>query len=411
MNMVESYLTLGLRLGKHVDGLVDAYYGPPELAEAVDREKLRSAEDLAADADGLLAELPAAGLGDARAGWLGEQLRGLRVYAGVLAGEQISYLDEIEGCYGVRPERMPEDAFAAMHSRLDELLPPLRNGSRGSLHERYEAWRTANAVPAERIVETMTAILAPLRERTDRIVSLPADEEFALELVAGEPWAAFNYYLGRHRSRIVVNTDLPFSGAEIVHLAAHEGYPGHHTEHAVKEELLIDRQGHLEESLQLVPTPQALLSEGIAELGGELLIDEELEAEFERIMRSAGVPYDAAEAAAIRAAREPLGYVSRNAALAIHEDGVATDEAQAYIERWALAPPKRAAHSIAFVTDPTWRAYVVTYTEGLRLARAYVGGDLDRFRRLLTEPVRVSELRSAADGGAAKGDAAISSAP
>lgn len=399
MKVVERYLTLGLRLGRHVDGLVDAYYGPPELAAAVDQEELRPAAELAADADVLLAELPGAGLDAVRAGWLGDQLRGVRVYAGVLAGEEISYLDEVEGCYGVRPERVPQDAFADTHRRLDELLPP-----GGSLHERYAAWRTANAVPAERMVETMTAILAVLRERTVAIVPLPVDEEFALELVAGEPWAAFNYYLGRHRSRIVVNTDLPFSGAEIVHLAAHEGYPGHHTEHAAKEELILDRQGHLEESLQLVPTPQALLSEGIAELGGELLIDDELEAEFARILGAAGVPYDPAEATAIRAAREPLGYGSRNAALAIHEDGLPVEEAQAYIERWALATPKRAAHLISFITDPTWRAYVVTYTEGLRLARAYVGGDLDRFRRLLTEPVRVSELRAAAEG-----DAAVSS--
>jgi len=396
MELVERYLTLGLRLGRHVDGLVDAYYGPPELATAVEQEELRAADELAVDADEFLAELPRAGLDDARAGWLGDQLRGIRTYAGVLAGEEISYLDEVEGCYGVRPERVHEDAFAVTHRRLDELLPP-----GGSLHERYDAWRTANAVSADRIVETMTSILALLRERTGAIVPLPTDEEFALELVAGEPWAAFNYYLGGHRSRIVVNTDLPFSGAEVVHLAAHEGYPGHHTEHAVKEELLLDGQGRLEESLQLVPTPQALLSEGIAELGGELLIDEGLDAEFARILRAAGVRYDPAEARAIRAAREPLGYVSRNAALAIHEDGVAIEEAQAYVERWALAPPKRAAHTIAFVTDPTWRAYVVTYTEGLRLARAWVGDDLDRFRRLLTEPVRVGELRAAADGHAA----------
>lgn len=396
MELVERYLTLGLRLGRHVDGLVDAYYGPPELATAVEQEELRAADELAVDADEFLAELPRAGLDDARAGWLGDQLRGIRTYAGVLAGEEISYLDEVEGCYGVRPERVHEDAFAVTHRRLDELLPP-----GGSLHERYDAWRTANAVSADRIVETMTSILALLRERTGAIVPLPTDEEFALELVAGEPWAAFNYYLGGHRSRIVVNTDLPFSGAEVVHLAAHEGYPGHHTEHAVKEELLLDGQGRLEESLQLVPTPQALLSEGIAELGGELLIDEGLDAEFARILRAVGVRYDPAEARAIRAAREPLGYVSRNAALAIHEDGVAIEEAQAYVERWALAPPKRAAHTIAFVTDPTWRAYVVTYTEGLRLARAWVGDDLDRFRRLLTEPVRVGELRAAADGHAA----------
>ena len=29
MTHAERYLELGLRLGKHVDGLVDAYYGPP----------------------------------------------------------------------------------------------------------------------------------------------------------------------------------------------------------------------------------------------------------------------------------------------------------------------------------------------------------------------------------------------
>jgi hypothetical protein len=401
MSLVERYLTLGLRLGRHVDGLVDAYYGPPELAEAVAAEEVRPAAALAADADALRAELPAAGLTEARAGWLAEQLRGLRTYAGVLAGEEISYLDEIEGCYGVRPRRVPEDAFAETHERLDELLPP-----GGTLVERYDAWRLAHAVPADRIVETMTPILALLRERTAAIVPLPADEEFRLELVANEPWAAFNYYLGAHRSRIVVNTDLPFSAAELVHLAAHEGYPGHHTEHATKEELLIDREGHLEESLQLVPTPQALLSEGVAELGGELLIDEELEERFAAIVRATGIPYDAGQAAAIRSAREPLGYASRNAALAIHEDGLDPAEAQAYIERWALAPPKRAAHSISFITDPTWRAYVVTYTEGLRLARAWVGDDLSRLARLLTEPVRASELRAAADG-----DPAVSSAP
>jgi hypothetical protein len=370
-------------------------------AAAAEAEEPRAAEHLAADADALLAELRAAGLEEARSRWLAEQLRGLRTYAGVLAGEEISYSDEIEGCYGVRPERVAEDAFAATHERLDELLP-----AGGSLAERYDAWRTANAVPVERLVETMTAILALLRERTLGIVPLAADEEFALELVTGEPWAAFNYYLGGHRSRIVLNTDFPISGIDLVRLAAHEGYPGHHTEHAAKEELLLDRQGRLEESLQLVPTPQALLSEGIAELGSELLVDDGLEREFARILGAVDVPYDPAAAAAIRAAREPLGHVGLNAALAIHEDGLALDEAQAYVERWGLATPRRARQSIAFVTDPTWRAYIVTYTEGLRLARAWAGGDLGRFGRLLTEPVPVSELRAAADGGSA-----VSSAP
>ena len=54
MTHAESYLELGLRLGKHVDGLVDAYYGPAELKKQVDfsEPRVRINTDLP-DADAL----------------------------------------------------------------------------------------------------------------------------------------------------------------------------------------------------------------------------------------------------------------------------------------------------------------------------------------------------------------------
>ena len=52
----------------------------------------------------------------------------------------------------------------------------------------------------------------------------------------------------------------------VVELVTHEAYPGHHTEHAWKEQLLT-RAGRLEESIVLIPTPQSVVSEGIASLG------------------------------------------------------------------------------------------------------------------------------------------------
>ena len=128
MNAAERYLELGLRLGKHVDGLVDAYYGPPGLKEQVDAEKLVPAAQLAADADALRDGLPD--------GWLRDQVHGCATYAHVLAGDGVSYSDEVEGCYGVRPARVPESVYAAVHEELDELLP-----GDGSLFERRQAWR------------------------------------------------------------------------------------------------------------------------------------------------------------------------------------------------------------------------------------------------------------------------------
>jgi hypothetical protein len=111
----ERYLLLGLRLGRHVDGLVDAYFGPPELAAAVEAEPPMEPRVLVTEADALLD-----GLED---GWLRDQVAGLRTYAGVLAGEPTAYADEVEGCYGVRPTFTHEDVFTSAHDRLEELLP------------------------------------------------------------------------------------------------------------------------------------------------------------------------------------------------------------------------------------------------------------------------------------------------
>jgi hypothetical protein len=380
----ERYLELGLRLGKHVEGLVDAYYGPPELKEQVDAEETIPAEQLAAGADALLADLPD--------GWLADQVNGCATYAHVLAGDEIAYADEVERCYGVRPTRVSEDVYRAAHEELDALLP-----GDGSLYERRQAWRTRRLVDGELAVPVLRELLPVLRERTAALVDLPVGEELILEPVADEPWWAFNYYLGDLRSRVVLNVDVPTTGLDLVNLVGHEVYPGHHTEHAVKEQLLIREQGKTEEAIQLVPTPQVLLSEGIAETGGDLILDDAGKEEAYAILRRHGIELaDPELAERIVRAGEALRTIGVDAALMIYEDGASVDEAVAYVERWNLVPAEQAKHSVRFVTDPTWRAYVITYSAGRDLCRAYVDGDPGRLRTLLTEHVRVGDLLAAA---------------
>ena len=81
--MTERYLLLALRLGRHVDGLVDSYYGPSRATATGRKPRARSTRpQLAADGDALLAELPD--------GWLSDQVKGCATYAHVLAGDDIS---------------------------------------------------------------------------------------------------------------------------------------------------------------------------------------------------------------------------------------------------------------------------------------------------------------------------------
>jgi hypothetical protein len=380
----ERYLELGLRLGKHVDGLVDAYYGPPELKERVDAEGKLDASQLAADGDALLEEV-----GDS---WLGDQVQGCATYAHVLAGERISYSDEVERCYGVRPSRTSEDVYAAVHAELDELLP-----GDGTLFERRIAWRERHLVAGDKAVAVLNDLLPVLRGRTAALLDLPAGEELTLEPVTDEPWWAFNYYLGHLASRVVLNTDVPTTGFDLVHLVGHEAYPGHHTEHAVKEQRLIVEQGRIEEGIQLVPTPQAVLSEGIAEAGIDVVLDDAGKEEAYAILRGHGLELvDPALSERIARAVEPLRGLGVDAALMIHEDGVPVEQVEAFTEKWQLVTPEQAKHSVRFVTDPTWRAYVITYSAGRDLCRAYIDGDPARLRTLLTEHVRIGDLLASA---------------
>ena len=390
-DVVERYLLLGLRLGRHVDGFVDAYYGPDELSSAVAEEDVGPAESLVAEADALLRDLASAELDRHRREWIRDQVRGVRVAARVLAGESVSYSDEVEGCYGVRPEEWSEDAYRAAHERLDELLPP-----GDSLIDRFERWRESHAVPAERMVPATLAAAEVLRRRVAGLVDLPEGEELLVEEVHDEPWWAFNYYLGRLRSRVVVNADALTTASEIVMLASHEVYPGHHTERAVKERRLVDERGWLEETLLLVPTPQSVVCEGIAETGLDVVLDDGLREELESTFAAQGLPADLELALEVLRVRRPLRRVGLDVALLVHEHGASDDEAKAHYERWALARPDRAARALRFATDPTWRAYAISYSAGAELCEWYTAGDAARFRTLLTEQIRVSDLLAAA---------------
>ncbi len=210
-------------------------------------------------------------------------------------------------------------------------------------------------------------LLGELRARTETIVDLPAGEALEIDEVRDEPWWAFNYYLGDLRSRVVVNLDVPTTRDDIVELVAHEVYPGHHTEHSVKEQLLLRDQGLLEESIQLVPIPASLVSEGIAETGPDLVVDDDVAERITAIFRVArarvrpsrgnGDPRGTAADAPARPRRgadDPRGRRVGGGGPGVHR-------------RWALSTPEQAAHSVRFVIDPTWRAYVINYSAGREL--------------------------------------------
>jgi hypothetical protein len=275
----------------------------------------------------------------------------------VLAGEELSYSDEVERCYGVRPAARRHEAYAAVHERLDELLP-----ASGDLAERYEDWRTSRFVPTEdRAAQPGRRRTAARRHRA--LVDLPAGEALEIEEVSDEPWWAFNYYLGGLRSRVVVNLDVPTTLRRLVELAPTRSTRATTRSIALKEQLLIrDAAGSRSRSSSCRPRA-SLVSEGVAETGPDLVLDDELAAQLTGALRAR-----TASTTTWRQASDARGAPAAppdrlDAALMIHEDGATDEEASAPAALGARHPRAgRAQRSLRHRSDVA--RYVINYSAG-----------------------------------------------
>lgn len=384
--MVDRYLLIGLRLGKLVEGFVDCWFGEPRLVRQVDAESPASPLDVAAQAAELRQALPDADLSPARSRFLAAQLKAMECSARRLAGTPMSFQDEVRNYFEVDITLGDSDRYAEVHGSISELLP-----GTGSLRERVEAFYERNLVPPDRFGRAVRAVSGELRARAVSMLGLPAEETVEYTVVHDKPWNAFNSYLGGFRSSVALNANAGGTIAALPLIPAHESYPGHHTEHCLKEARLVNQLGHREHVLAMVNTPQCLLAEGTAELAisallgagwgdwtAGLLADQDVHIEGELVERMLNL---------VRL----LLPARQDAAILLHDRGVSAEDAVGYLERWLLLPPDRAEQIVRFLTDPLWRAYSVTYVEGARLvgdwlsARAPTVPVMDRYRLLLEE--------------------------
>ena len=323
-DVAERYLRLGLQLGRHVEGLVDAYYGPPELQAAVDAAAPVDPHALVVTADDLLGALEDC--------WLRDQVA--------------SGCAPTPACSRARCIRTPTRSRAATafgpSTRTSRSSKPHTSASSSSfpVADRspsvMRASRSRFAWPAEQVERTVAAAIAQARAATRRIVDLPEGESVALETVRDEPWLAFCGYRGALQSGIAVNLDLPMSAIDLLILSIHETYPGHHAERCCKEQLLVHGRGLLEETIVLVPTPQSLLSEGIATLAPFVLLESDDGEAFAAVIRAAGIDFDLPHALAVRRALNPCQWAEVNAVLMLYEKGASDESAHDYLRRWEL---------------------------------------------------------------------------
>jgi hypothetical protein len=105
----------------------------------------------------------------------------------------------------------------------------------------------------------------------------------------------------------------------------------------------------------------------------------------------------AAQMRQIAEAMRDLRYVSGNAAILYHTGQLDDEQTIDYIMTYALATRERAQKSLQFISNPLFRSYLFTYTQGFDLIKQAAGNDeLDLFRRLLSQQILPSQLAARA---------------
>lgn len=366
--IARQYVLLVLALGRHDANYVDAYYGPAEWRDEADKTLPQILEE----ASGAIATLATVQTTDSieelRRRNLQTQLSSLRVRAEMASGIHKPFDEESKALYDVVSDHRPDSFYEDVLSRLEPMLP-----GEGTLEERYRAFREPFMVPKEKVDAVFRAAIDAARAKTREWIDLPEGEDFRIEYVSGEVWSAYNWYQGDSKSLIQFNTDFPTSIDRALHLACHEGYPGHHVYNALLEKHLARGRDWAEFTVYPLYSPQSLIAEGTAEYGVELSFPAEERLVFERetLYPLAGLDAGRAEEySRVLGLIGQLGWAANDAARRYLDGEASHQETIDWLVRYSLSTPERAAQRVRFIE--AHRSYVVTYNVGEELVRGYV---------------------------------------
>lgn len=365
---MRDHLVLALRLESLVPGAVDTRSIDPVLRREVGGGPRPHPVDLVRAARRIRDGLPDAGLDPGRERHLAAQLTAVEWTARRLDGQALTFDRELELVYGVTVRPGAEDVYRAAHRDLDEVLP-----GTGPLQERLAVHRDRWVVPPARLLGATVALVAALRERSERAGLVPAgDQGIDVGVVADAPWSALQQWVGPGRSRVTINAGARVRREQLAQLVAHEATPGHHAERVLREAELVGGRGWAEHSALITASPQSVVSEGAAEAALAALLGDDRWRWASDVLADEGLAFDAELAERVDRCLDALRRVRLDAALLLHGEHADYDDVFAFVRRWLPATEDRARQVLRFVTDPRWRGYGVTYVEGAPLVHNWL---------------------------------------
>ncbi len=168
------------------------------------------------------------------------------------------------------------------------------------------------------------------------------------------------------------------------------------------EQKLVNERGWTEYSVYPLYSPQSFIAEGTASYGRFMAFPGNEQNEFEKAVLYPLAGLDPAKGDKYRdtlAALKGLSYARIEGARRYLDGDLTREETIEWLARYNLISRERAEQSLDFIE--TYRGYVINYTLGADLSKAYVdkhGGNdhsarWDAYEKLLSEPFTASMMK------------------
>jgi len=237
---IKEYILLALRINRIFDGYVDAYYGPSELKEMIENEPIRSATKLINETQTLQKKLAQKINDSIRQRYIGANLKAMEAFLTILSGKKVDFIEQVNAIIGVTPDIFPnEREFYDLQEQFNQSYLGV-----GTLNERMETYKERRQIPINEIIPKFKRALEIASNRTKELFPdlLPDSKLCEVKLTKEQVgWSFFNNYKGNFKSVIEINQFQPLYWTTFLPGAAHEGYPGHHTEFTVKNDLFFNK--------------------------------------------------------------------------------------------------------------------------------------------------------------------------
>jgi hypothetical protein len=264
------YAQAALRLAQHDQSLVDRWRGPERLEPGPRGPLKQVAVDIAALQED--AARAAAGISSpeeqARLRYLTLQLNALRFAVDRQLGRAATVDEQAKEEFAL--DLPPFDAAAMQRTlaEIDTLLP-----GKDTLAERVNELRRRLRVPREKRRQVFEAALSACKDVSAPLFPLPAQEKVSIRFSPFTQRVGHDAYASHadddFESELWINEEVPLDVSRALRLACHEGYPGHHVQHVLLDQLFESRQW-LELRLSPAFGRHLLLAEGAAEVASDL---------------------------------------------------------------------------------------------------------------------------------------------